>query len=246
MSVDAKRDLEAQTLTAGADGQTMNMRQKRALKALCQELELSLGALGTELPQEEDLLLRTTCYFAEAPVGYKLKNRTLKGASAVYVQEAPSVGDSAAKSTSPGQSIKTDNQFIGLSQKECEQAEAPENVFVAAACQQRGQSGVVEIRNCSPYRLTMFWDSKNPLLCYGSRGNDRAGPCTSRCKGRCGAECGNSKNGFYTRDCAEHDDCSYTTNASGGRFDRNCGDEWQEAVDDFLQRYKRTCSNCQR
>lgn len=244
LSVDAKRDLKAQTLTVGADGEKMNTRQKRALTTLCRKLELYLGALGTELPQEEDLLLRTTCYFAEAPVGYELKNKTLRGPSTVYVQEAPPAGDGAARNPGLDQSATTEDRFLGLTQKECEQAEASGSMMVAAACQQNGQSGVVEIKKCYPYRLTVFWDSKNPSLCYGSRGNDRAGPCTSRCKGRCGAECGNSKNGFYTRDCAEHDDCSYTTDASGGRFDNNCGDEWQEAVDDFFQRYKRTCSNC--
>ncbi len=55
------------------------------------------------------------------------------------------------------------------------------------------------------------------------------------CMGRCGAGCsGTSIYGRWTQDCLEHDVCSYRYNASGGSSDGNCGDEYDNAFDDFV------------
>jgi len=55
------------------------------------------------------------------------------------------------------------------------------------------------------------------------------------CMGRCGAGCsGTSIYGRWTLDCLEHDTCSFRNNSSGGSADANCGDEYDEATDDFI------------
>jgi len=55
------------------------------------------------------------------------------------------------------------------------------------------------------------------------------------CMGRCGAGCsGFSLYGRWTLDCLEHDACSFRNNSSGGSADANCGDEYNEATDDFI------------
>jgi len=267
--VQAKRDLRAQTLTVTTGNHRITASEKRALTRLCSKLEFSLGSLGTVLPQKEDLLLRSTCYFAEAPVGYELQDIKLRGRSAVYVQEAPpaSATEVSAQTTRDDrvefvnvsyQHSMRENGVDAPTAQECGRVRTlersgklgTEDFTAFVACQQSGEDGVKEIRNCSPYRLNMYWDSRgrgagNRVLCYGFRGNEGAGPCTRLCKGRCGIQCGNSKNGFYTRDCAEHDDCVQREDGPGRlRFDANCGDEFGEADDDFFRRFNRTCSNC--
>ena len=55
------------------------------------------------------------------------------------------------------------------------------------------------------------------------------------CMGRCGADCGSWwVASSWTKDCLDHDVCSYKNNASGGSSDPNCGDEYNEAADDWL------------
>jgi hypothetical protein len=52
------------------------------------------------------------------------------------------------------------------------------------------------------------------------------------CMGKCGAACG--MGGGYTKDCMDHDACSYRYRASGGSSDSNCGDEYKAASDDIF------------
>ncbi|EAT13089.1 hypothetical protein HF888_00435 [Bermanella marisrubri] len=54
------------------------------------------------------------------------------------------------------------------------------------------------------------------------------------CLGRCGEGCGSDNGaGFYTKDCLDHDMCAFYDVEFGGAFDRDCGDEWRQAADDF-------------
>jgi hypothetical protein len=58
---------------------------------------------------------------------------------------------------------------------------------------------------------------------------------TYDCMGRCGGGCsGVSIYGRYTFDCLEHDICSFRFSSSGGGSDANCGDEYDNAYDDFV------------
>jgi hypothetical protein len=59
-------------------------------------------------------------------------------------------------------------------------------------------------------------------------------PNSYGCMGRCGADCGWGAPSSWTKDCLDHDACSYRNNASGGSSDPNCGDEFDEAADDWL------------
>ena len=63
------------------------------------------------------------------------------------------------------------------------------------------------------------------------------------CMGRCGADCGNVFiPSAWTKDCMDHDVCSYYNNSSGGSSDVNCGDEYDEAIDDWLWGVLSGCS----
>ncbi len=62
------------------------------------------------------------------------------------------------------------------------------------------------------------------------------------CMGRCGGDCGRWWiPSAWTKDCLDHDQCSHINNASGGGRDRNCGDEFREAADDYIFGVIRGC-----
>ncbi|WP_299315700.1 hypothetical protein [uncultured Aquimarina sp.] len=62
------------------------------------------------------------------------------------------------------------------------------------------------------------------------------------CMGRCGGDCGRWWiPSAWTKDCMDHDQCSNVNNASGGSGDRNCGDEFNEAADDYVFGVIRGC-----
>ena len=57
------------------------------------------------------------------------------------------------------------------------------------------------------------------------------------CQGRCGRGCGSlfTLCSNWGRDCLRHDVCSWYFEASGGRNDINCGDEYNMAFNDWYQ-----------
>jgi hypothetical protein len=61
------------------------------------------------------------------------------------------------------------------------------------------------------------------------------------CMGRCGSDCGGWLPSSWTKDCMDHDACSYRNSASGGAADPNCGDEFNEAADDWTFGVIRGC-----
>ncbi|SEK22247.1 hypothetical protein SAMN04487910_0004 [Aquimarina amphilecti] len=62
------------------------------------------------------------------------------------------------------------------------------------------------------------------------------------CMGRCGGDCGRWWiPSAWTKDCMDHDQCSNVNNASGGSSDGNCGDEFNEAADDYVFGVIRGC-----
>jgi hypothetical protein len=61
------------------------------------------------------------------------------------------------------------------------------------------------------------------------------------CMGRCGSDCGWGAPSAWTKDCMDHDACSYRNKASGGASDPNCGDEFNEAADDWIGGVWRGC-----
>ncbi|MEO0899793.1 MAG: hypothetical protein AAFY71_25500 [Bacteroidota bacterium] len=105
--------------------------------------------------------------------------------------------------------------------------------------QRRGNDGVSCIRRGRSYSLQ--YD--------GSRGNTNVtrtagynGGGSYGCMGRCGGNCGRWWiPSSWTLDCFEHDECSLRYGASGGSSDPNCGDEFNEAADDWTFGVIRGC-----
>lgn len=62
------------------------------------------------------------------------------------------------------------------------------------------------------------------------------------CMGRCGAGCGSDNGqGNYAYDCLVHDVCGFFDAEFGGAFDRDCGDEYRAAIDDFVTPGRSAC-----
>ena len=61
------------------------------------------------------------------------------------------------------------------------------------------------------------------------------------CMGRCGGDCGWGAPSAWTKDCMDHDQCSFENGSSGGSSDSNCGDEFNEAADDWTFGVIRGC-----
>lgn len=66
----------------------------------------------------------------------------------------------------------------------------------------------------------------------------------SDCIGRCGSGCGSwfSWSSAWTKDCLDHDRCGRVNGGSTDPFDSECGDEYNEAADDYLFGVIRGCS----
>lgn len=75
-------------------------------------------------------------------------------------------------------------------------------------------------------------------------GRNVAGSGNYDCMGRCGAACKPwwAFASAWTLDCLEHDVCSHNHAASGGGSDPNCGDEYDEAQDDWMWGVPNGCS----
>lgn len=64
-----------------------------------------------------------------------------------------------------------------------------------------------------------------------------------RCLGRCGSGCPGvfTIASAWTKDCLDHDQCGRVLGGSTNPIDRNCGDEYREAADDYLFGVIRGC-----
>jgi len=102
-----------------------------------------------------------------------------------------------------------------------------------------GNEGITCIRK-GTYVSAEYDDSRgrrNERIRVGSKARSGYG-----CMGRCGADCGRWWiPSSWTKDCMDHDQCSNVNNSSGGGSDSNCGDEFNEAADDWAFGVLRVC-----
>ena len=63
-----------------------------------------------------------------------------------------------------------------------------------------------------------------------------------KCMGRCGGACGGWAPSAWTKDCLDHDICIVDQNGENGLAnDKNCGDEFRQAADDYTFGVWRGC-----
>lgn len=97
-------------------------------------------------------------------------------------------------------------------------------------------SGIVCVQKGTTWTLPYTDENFNVHCATAVVGDDwGTGGCPSGnwdCMGRCGGGCGGFGGG-WTMDCLEHDICGNLMCASGGGSDPDCGDEYDDAYDDF-------------
>jgi len=63
-----------------------------------------------------------------------------------------------------------------------------------------------------------------------------------KCMGRCGGACGGWAPSAWTKDCLDHDICIVDQDGKNGlAWDKNCGDEFNHAADDYTFGVLRGC-----
>lgn len=63
-----------------------------------------------------------------------------------------------------------------------------------------------------------------------------------KCMARCGGGCGWGAPSAWTKDCLDHDICIVDQNGQNGlATDKNCGDEFRQAADDYTFGVLRGC-----
>jgi hypothetical protein len=106
----------------------------------------------------------------------------------------------------------------------------------AAQCVELGQSYTVtvDLRKGTFTRTVVAGEAIS-----GTPSNSSYDPgCMGRCGGGCGSDDGQ---GNYALDCLIHDVCTFYDDKFGGIFDRDCGDEYRAAVDDFVTFGRSAC-----
>jgi len=106
------------------------------------------------------------------------------------------------------------------------QAAVQAGTLQGEACQADGGDGITNLSNpCSAERWRDAYHDADH--CYWST-YEAYGENQASCQGRCGAGCGwLGGRGAWTVDCHDHDMCETF-------HDANCGDEWDEAANDYL------------
>lgn len=112
---------------------------------------------------------------------------------------------------------------------ECGHVGAGEAGNGAGDVRTQSDTGIV-LLNCNSSRNRTFHDA----LDHGRRSFVvRSGPASGIDRGRCGAA-GSFLQFGWTQDCLDHDWCSEVHDSFLGPLDLDCGDEFRDAIDDFL------------
>lgn len=230
-SLGVTRNQRTKTLRRDGNGQVLTMKDKQALAGLANKLGRSLRFSLRELPPQEDLLVRTISYYTEAPVGYRVRDMVVRNSTVT-------VADESAKYT-PGIPV--------LDSHTCKEAAAKGDFRVAAACTFSDDDGVARLSCASGFKPTSH-DAINAsppaaahcFLTY----NTFSGPCQANCQGKCGIGCNPFASTGWTQDCLDHDQCIAQHGGGGGSGNPACGDEYDEAFNDFFASITNQCGRC--
>lgn len=222
--LEAEADIDANVRTLNGLGHALSLNEKLALLALSIQLERQLDTREKILPLHEDFLLRVSSYWSEAPVGWPLASRSIAGPP-------------------PGQPLAVAEEIAedAPAQAAAACASGGENFLECQSGCVHDDDGITLLSNpCCCRNRSLWHDAQNIIgqcTIHGFCRESIRGGCDlpGDCLGRCGPECGaaNGK-GTYTLDCAEHDRCCRIHGACLNPDAIQCGDEFDDAADDFL------------
>lgn len=240
-------DMTSGIATWTGNGHALFLAERDALVAFGYEVERQLVATRDSLLPHEHLLHRSVLLWAEAPLGEPLVARNVAAPEEIMDWLAPlsdpgvpEVDDCAAIE---GSAASTDSDPLtpllgGLDtslvdgQTDADGSTDSGGTTLAGACQRADDDGI-RYWGCGAGQTTSLdHDAKH---CFLTQTDRFVGPCTNKCKGRCGPGCGwGARDGVYSRDCGEHDQCCRIHGGCANPWDSECGDEYFDADDDFM------------
>lgn len=210
MAVDAAYFPDRATVVLdGHDGMVFP-DDRQVLQALALRLEAEWRPYSAELPVERHFAFRLILLLSEAPAGYVLERRSYERPPMSF-DSTPREHRGTPRGGGAGGPIQdacvdvADDDGITYYAGSCD-------IFVDVAyhdaCPAHGFEGIPEEMGCA-----LFVD----------------------CMARCGAGCGFfNGTGAYTWDCGDHDSCCGIHGGCIDPWDEWCGDEYDDAADDFL------------
>lgn len=212
------------------NGQTLTPPIRDAIRRLAAELEGRMRRPGVQ-PLEE-WAFRVASYWGEAPLRFPIQTRTTRRPDV----ESNIAGDEF--------SAETSQRADGRAAARCEDG-----------CNVDSDDGIVYLEGSGENeacRAKWYQQTKHDACdrstgtghCYGVYPAEGGCDGNAGCRGRCGAGCSFTGFGIYTKDCLEHDHCvEHEGAAAFNPKDKECGDEWIDAADDFTWG-KYNCSGC--
>lgn len=233
VTLTAQRDAATGEASWNGAGTSVDPAEREALTALLLETQAELidplVAADRRVPEHLDILMRFITLVSEAPVGVEL------GAySADAVTVATEKRSEARQGAAPASSSGDDCTLAHY--RTAAHATGDASTLAVAACQQSDEDGIYYMA-CTRANRTLQHDADGHCF-LGESIN--SGPGSSECMGECGPGC----NGInaYTYDCGDHDRCGRAHGGSTNPWDGECGDEYWEADDDFLNAAINRCS----
>ncbi|GAA1850974.1 hypothetical protein GCM10009751_04250 [Myceligenerans crystallogenes] len=252
VTLTAERDAATGEASWNGAGTTIDPTEREALTALLLETQEQLidplVASERRVPEHLDILMRFVTLVSEAPVGVELGSydagagevrteKKAKGATAAVVRTSATTShDATAHAAQGGDRCTLAEYRAAALRAETAVAADGEAQIQLAACQQSDEDGIYYMACTTAYR-SLQHDSD--AHCFRTE-SIHTGPGSSECMGECGPGC----NGInaYTYDCGDHDRCGRMHGGSLNPWDAECGDEYWEADDDFLNAQINRCS----
>jgi len=249
-----ERDAITGTTVWTGNGTTLVPEDRAVLRGLVDALNESWVRPALEadlaLPAEQDLLARMAFLLAEAPLGVPMvdsrversverfedvdgaPSRPVPSWSAATVADPSLVRSAAGAPPSPSR-LAAEKCIADVARSTSGQADLTQLtdaaiIAAAAACQVSDNNGIW-YWSCSTLTRSLCHDTRGH--CYLCE-SIRSGPSSSECYGECGPGC-NGLN-IYTYDCGDHDRCARVHGGALNPWDADCGDEYRDAADDFL------------
>ncbi len=185
-------------------------------------MEPSIDVDGRPLWNAPDALNRVATMYSEAPAGVVIGRREV------------TVGQDAAEAPATSSGFTLGGEPIG------ENASGGKTM----RCNQSGGDGIFRFDPSVCWRYDFHaWthhDARNHCMVANWV---QIGCKEATCVARCGAGCGRGGAGNYSKDCMDHDKClAYHGGVAWNGTNPDCGDEFGDAVDDYLVAY--TCGAC--
>lgn len=238
LAFDVAFDASTQALRHDGHSGTILIEDREALSAMSEALRDRLS-MGSDMPMQEQMLVRAVSFLSEAPPGYTLSPRELTGANVVESVETFADGSKIPRAGARLYDERPDGAhvFLGMADGNGNVITDPEQVAaleVNQACYQSGEDGILYLTSATSVSKTTVWSRYQEHDCAGhcySGWSTSAGPGTYKCKGECGPGCYGT--GVYSYDCLDHDVCCREGYSCFSSSDASCGDEYKEADDDF-------------